>query len=226
MNGLTSAATKPKKISKLQNRMERLLNFLLDNFLSSVLFNSSKGVNIMASLESILERTESVTVREIGEGKKRFELIIDNQVIGTIKGKEKMSSRYEFTLTLEDGTYAGKICERFSPTRHFSEVYDADDNKVMEFKRAIIGKGWAVVKDAEGTLLARMDKEKEGEMLSFELFDIYDADKKRYVGSIEQCDKGGKHAYNIRVPILDNKAIALFTALADQIVYHTKGGKL
>lgn len=184
----------------------------------------------MASLESILEKTESVTVRELKDGSKRFELIIDNQVIGRIEGKEKMSSRYEFRLTLEDGTYAGKICERFSPTGHFSEVYDADDNKVMEFRRNVLKlqnplkrKAWAEIKDAKGTLLARMDKGTDGEMLHLELFDIYDAERKRYVGSIEQCDKAGRHTYAISVPVLDNKAVALFTALLDQLFYHNKG---
>ena len=189
----------------------------------------------MASLESILERTESVTVRELKNGKKRYELIIDNQVIGRIEGKEKMSGRYEFRLTLEDGTYAGKICERFSLTGHFSEVYDADDNKVMEFKRnrlkdkirnPLKRKAWAEIKDGDGTPLAKMEKGSDGTMLYFELFDIHDAERRRCVGSIEQQDKGGRHTYTISLPIVDNKAIALFTALIDQIFYHTKGSVL
>ncbi len=54
----------------------------------------------MASLEEILDRAELVTVREIGSGKKRFEIIVGNQLVGKIEGKERMSSRYEFRLTL------------------------------------------------------------------------------------------------------------------------------
>jgi len=75
-----------------------------------------------------------------------------------------------FPQTLEDGSYAGKICERFSPAGHHSEVYDAEDNKVMEFRRAVLGKGWATIKDGEGTLLARMEKGKDGHWRLLEPF--------------------------------------------------------
>lgn len=182
----------------------------------------------MASLEEILDRAESVTVREIGSGKKRYEVIVGNQLVGKIEGKEKMSSRYEFRLTLEDGTYKGKICENFSATGHHSEAYDAQDSKVLEFRRTLLKekipftrKVWGEIKGAGGDVLARMSK--HGEELHFELFDIRDADGGKYVGSIEQCDKAGRHTYEVTVPVIGNAGVALFAAMLDQLFYHNKG---
>ncbi len=101
---------------------------------------------------------------------------------------------------------------------------------MLEFRRTLLKekipftrKVWGEIKDAGGDVLARMSKHAEETGLHFELFDIYDADKRRYVGSIEQCDKASRHTYAISVPVLDNKAVALFTAMLDQLFYHNKG---
>ena len=189
------------------------------------------------ALEELLENAGSVTLREhhVNLIKRGFDVLVDGEVIGEIVQKTHLTGTDEFRLTLEDGTYLGRIVDTVSVVDKFKRpgikatVYDADENILIrldqniyreKIRNPLTPRVWGTLRDAHNNVVATIDKHREDSPLHF---DLYTEDNNNILGSIDQRDKRGRHTYAVNG--IDNVAMLLVTAMLDQLYHHTSGTK-
>ncbi len=190
------------------------------------------------ALDEILESAETVTLKEhlMNVVKRGFDVVVNRETIGTVEQKWHITGCYEFKLTLNDGTYLGKIVEKVNVKEKLTqpgikaEIYDGNDNLMYKLDQNLVKEKvrnplqprvWGTLQDGNQRPIAKINLHSEESPLHF---DFYDAESnKNNIGTIDQRDKRGRHTYAIRGE--ENWSMVLLTAMLDQLYHHTDGTK-
>lgn len=191
----------------------------------------------MASLEEKLEEAQTVSVREhlvtiVGRS---YDVLVGDEVVGQVSQKLHVTGTDEFRLSLDDGTYIGRIVDTLSIADKMvrpgikAVVYDADENVTLKLDQNLVREKvrspyspavWGTLLTPHREVLATITKSGDDDVL---LFDLYDAENRERLGSIHQREKWGRHTYAVSGP--HKTSLVLVAALLDQLYHHTPGTK-